>query len=200
MTCFDFSHLFAKAWYKAMTAPNIISGFKATGVCPFDRSAICLPGIEKEERFSTFKPESLAQRTRLAYIPLCRDHSSSVLAQEMVACSTPRKPFYHCTGGSFSDSELYPCEKSPRKNLLLESFSHDESLDTSLDNVSTFVPLRRATSASKFLIPPLPPSKAPAKHGKSSGCVLTSIENIQRIAEKEKQKLEEAQRKEERKR
>ena len=38
------------------------------------------------------------------------------------------------------------------------------------------------------------------KRGKSSGCILTSRDNILKIAEKEKARLEEAQKKEDRKR
>ena len=55
------------------------------------------------------------------------------------------------------------------------------------------------TSVSNFLIPALPPSKLPTKHGKSSGCVLTSVENIHKIEEKESKKLEEERAKNERK-
>ena len=185
VTRFEFSHLFAKAWYKAMTAPNIIASFKATGVCPFNRSAINVPGME-ETSFSLFRPESLAQRTGLAYIPLytpCRTRSSS--CQNPVTTSH-QSPFY-----------LEPC---PQKKFVLDvslsESSHEQSFETSFHSS---VPLRRATSVSNFLIPPLPPNKAPTKHGKSSGCVLTSQENIQRINEKERQKLEELHKKEERK-
>ena len=42
-------------------------------------------------------------------------------------------------------------------------------------------------------------SQIPTKHGKSSGKVLTSIENIEMIEEKERQKEAEARKKNERK-
>ena len=67
----DFNQLFAKAWYKAMTGQNIINSFKVTGVYPFNREVICsAPGIDKREKYKLFKPEALAKRTGLAYIPL----------------------------------------------------------------------------------------------------------------------------------
>ena len=78
ITRYDFSELFAKAWFESMTAPNIIAGFRTCGVCPFDRNAMQLPK-------SVFEPESLMKDTGLAYIPLYsptrthQDESTSVL-------------------------------------------------------------------------------------------------------------------------
>lgn len=43
ITRFEFSQLFSKAWYQGMTMANIVSGFRVTGICPFDRSACKLP-------------------------------------------------------------------------------------------------------------------------------------------------------------
>ena len=44
VTIYTFSQLFAKAWHKAMTPQNIVSGFRVTGVYPVNRRAIVLPG------------------------------------------------------------------------------------------------------------------------------------------------------------
>ena len=63
---YDFSKLFSSAWYEAMTMVNITSGFKVTGVCPFDRNAFKLPG----ETFTSFRPQTLQEETGLAYIPM----------------------------------------------------------------------------------------------------------------------------------
>lgn len=156
VTRYEFSQLFSAAWFKSMTAPNIISSFKACGVCPFDRAAIKLP--ETKEVFSSFVPEKLAERTGLAYIPLyspAQTHSHSRVGHNTLAAtfngSLPSKP-------------------------------------TCLPD-SPVLPLRNTTSISKFLIPPLLPRKdSPAK---PSACVLTSIENVERIKEKERKKQEE---------
>ena len=48
VTRFDFSKLFAEAWYDAMSSKNIISSFRTTGICPFNRHALKVPGMEKE--------------------------------------------------------------------------------------------------------------------------------------------------------
>jgi len=37
---FQFSSLFSKVWCKSMTIDNILSGFRATGVCPFNPNVI----------------------------------------------------------------------------------------------------------------------------------------------------------------
>ena len=171
---------------------------KCTGVCPFDRSVIQAPGMKGKE-FSSFKPESLAQRSGLAYIPLYSPARATSLKT-----STPSK-FQNVhparalqqSPPNFSYSD--PCLNET--SLLEMTTSEDLSsspFETSF-SVPSAVPLRRATSVSNFLIPPLPPSKIPTKHGKSSGTVLTSIENRQMMEEKERKKAAEAQKKEERK-
>lgn len=55
VTRYDFSTLFSDAWSKSMTVSNISSGFKVTGVFPFNKHAIHLP----EKNFSTFDPQDL---------------------------------------------------------------------------------------------------------------------------------------------
>lgn len=41
---YNFSGLFAQAWLLAVTPSNIVSGFRKTGIHPFDRNAIPIPG------------------------------------------------------------------------------------------------------------------------------------------------------------
>ncbi|KAK9675100.1 hypothetical protein QE152_g40635 [Popillia japonica] len=48
-----FGKIFSRAWTKAATPSNVMSGFKATGIYPFDPSAI------KDEAFA---PSELTQR------------------------------------------------------------------------------------------------------------------------------------------
>ena len=43
---YNFTQLFSRAWTQAMSPSNIMSGFRCTGICPFDRSAIKVPGFE----------------------------------------------------------------------------------------------------------------------------------------------------------
>ena len=165
---------------------NVISSFKATGICPFDRSVSEVHAPDtKENEFSCFKPDRVAQRYGLAYIPLYSPgHSlkTATQAKSRVMQQTSLK--------------LEPCFS---EESILEKSTSEDSLNSPEVSFISSVPLRRATSLSNFLIPPLPPSKIPTKHGKSSGKVLTSIENIQMIEEKERQKEAEAHKKVERK-
>ena len=167
VTRYEFSRLFSEAWFKAMTAPNIISSFKITGICPLDRTAIKVP--ETKPVFSSFNPENLVEKSGLAYIPL------------------------YSPGPSRSHSRT---EAKPQQTEKLSSFS-----SSSLENCSSdlpVVPLRSATSVSNILQLPLAPYKEDTVHGKKSGCVLTSVDNLERINEKEKKKQEKIELKEQR--
>ena len=66
VTVYDFSKLLSDTWLSAMTSKNIMSGFKVTGICPFDHSFISTPNDEYE----SFKPEQLSYHTGLAHVPL----------------------------------------------------------------------------------------------------------------------------------
>jgi len=65
VSIYDFSVLLSEAWNQSMTVKNITSGFKVTGIYPVDRNAVQIPGHKP-----TFRPESLAEKSGLAYIPL----------------------------------------------------------------------------------------------------------------------------------
>ena len=58
--------MFSDAWFQSMTMKNIVHGFKST-VYRVARYAIKL---SSERRQMTFRPESLAKESGLAYIPL----------------------------------------------------------------------------------------------------------------------------------
>ena len=170
VTQVEFCEIFSKSWHKAVSPPNIIASFKATGIYPFNRSAI----NSKDDKFSSFHPENLAERTGLAYVPL---YSPS-------RCTRPL-------------SELSSISSTPRSlSPTLSSLSNSEK-ETA---VPARVSLRHATSISNFLVPNIPPNELPTKHTKSAGKILTSMENLQLIEERQKKKQEEAQKKEERKR
>ena len=53
-----------------MNASNIISGFRSTGICPFDRRTLKVPGFEQEEEGDHEDLDNLSEETGLAYIPL----------------------------------------------------------------------------------------------------------------------------------
>ena len=65
---YSFSPLFNEAWTSSMTQANIVSGFKVTGIYPFDRSALC--------------DEPDCVESHLTYLPLLtpsRRHSTRVM-------------------------------------------------------------------------------------------------------------------------
>jgi len=66
VTRFTFSQLFSKSWYRAMTARNIISGFRTCGVCPLNPS-VFQPAPSNE---ADSEEESIRKESGLAYIPL----------------------------------------------------------------------------------------------------------------------------------
>ena len=48
-----------------MTVKNITGGFKVTGIYPINRCVVQIPGQKP-----SFRPESLAEKSGLAYVPL----------------------------------------------------------------------------------------------------------------------------------
>ena len=63
VTRYQFSHLFSAAWSEAMSIANILSGFRVSGIYPFNRNAV--------RPLETPSPKpSLAQKTGLKFIPL----------------------------------------------------------------------------------------------------------------------------------
>ena len=64
VTRYEFSSLFAKAWYSAMTAKNMHAGFKIIGVFPFNRHPFDLP----EEKYKSFNPEEVVKKSKLIKI------------------------------------------------------------------------------------------------------------------------------------
>ena len=79
ITRLQFSQLFSCAWYRGMTMENIVSGFRHTGVYPFNRDA-----LRPKPPQPTFDPASLTEKTGLRYIPLYSParHPRPVLLQE----------------------------------------------------------------------------------------------------------------------
>ena len=195
---YDFCELFAKAWTKSFSMKNIISSFKVTGICPFDRSVV-KPHVsnEEEEEFSLFKPEVLARKTGLAYIPLY----SPAPGRSTASSATPYQhlepfTFNELSNEGHDESCLFISDFEPH---ILERSLSDSNLYERNFRESSVPPTQDSSKISKFLISRLPPRKIPTKRGKSSGLVLTSQDNLRRMQEREKKKEEEALQKEERK-
>jgi len=62
VTRYQFSELFSRAWHEGMSMSNIMSGFRITGIFPFNRHAL-RPCSEPQSR-------SVPEGSGLKYIPL----------------------------------------------------------------------------------------------------------------------------------
>ncbi|XP_064406640.1 uncharacterized protein LOC135351543 isoform X3 [Halichondria panicea] len=66
VTVYDFNTVFSEAWYNAMTASNVISGFRCTGIYPFNRNAV----KARSEKFRRFDQDALSKGSKINYVPL----------------------------------------------------------------------------------------------------------------------------------
>ncbi len=107
----SFSSLFSEAWIQSLTPRNILAGFRTTGVYPFNRNAIKLPGEELP---------NLAQKTGIAYIPLYTPVKRRVCGSNATFTEEEQEEFEACyeEGGS---------SKSPRYQTWMQMY-HSDSL------------------------------------------------------------------------
>ncbi len=75
VTVYDFNTVFSEAWYGAMTAANVIAGFRCAGVFPFNRNAVkvrtrnlILILLLKTLRLTTFPFSALADQGPIVYL------------------------------------------------------------------------------------------------------------------------------------
>ena len=141
--------------------------------------------------FALLKPEALARKAGLAYIPIYIPALGRSKSHCQAVTSTPR--------WSIDDHELLSNGtflSSDRFMVLERSLSDPDLHERSFQEGS--LPTRSASTVSNFLVPAfLPPSKATKK---SAGKVLTSRHHLQFLWEQQRQKEMEALQKDERKR
>ena len=112
VTKLNFSLLFSRAWVKAINPETIINGFRKTGICPFNRSAIIIP--ESDTSSSSLEDDSNVQGDdNSSSLQVQGDDSSSSLEDD----STVKRDDNHILHGdnlrsspelfsSFSDDKL----------------------------------------------------------------------------------------------
>ena len=200
VTRYEFSSLFAEAWYSAMTAKNIQAGFKISGVFPFNRHPFDLP----EEKYKSFKPEEVVKKSKLRCIPLYSPalHHSKDVSKDGDCSSSDEA----------SDENLYAeagqLQTSRRRSVSESSLCNvsfrtpDNSRPLTPDSSKCMMPVKRISRQKKYLITPTPPrkSKVSSARPKPSGRVLTSAESIKLMEEKERKKQEKINEKEKRRR
>lgn len=121
VTRVEFCEVFSKSWHKAVTPYNIIASFKATGICPFNRAVI---NLKKDDSFSSFDPESLAQRTGLAYIPLyspSHTHKHYLNESSKHTHQRPISPVFSCSPSTPQALSPIPSSVSNSEASLLNS-------------------------------------------------------------------------------
>ena len=222
VTIYEFSQLFSCAWHQAMTPSTILSSFRATGVYPFNRQALNIPGVAKEVVTPTAK---LAQREGIRYMPFFsprpnrQAHSSEQFTQQPVfsveECHLFKRRLEE--GYDIPDSRyrLWLQLQSghgalnyspPTSPSTLESddisFLHQSPPTSESPIGSSSAPKSRGRASkplwSEFLTVPSPAYKAkPAQAGQAR--VLTSSSFLHELAEKERKKKEAAEEKERRK-
>ena len=181
VTIYDFNTVFKDAWYNALTANNILAGFRITGVFPFNRNAV----KARSSKFEKFDPESLSRDTKITFIPLF----------------SPLKSKHHpCPKDSEEDSDGYDdyddaflSEMSPFMGSGL-----DRSLsDSTLDKCHTLHAVK-PRNLKEFLVTPSAPKRSRGRGPIPKGRVLTSRDNLLLLEEQERKKQEAADMKEQR--
>lgn len=165
-----FCELFNSAWQDAMTSKNIIAGFRTSGIYPTDRYAITLPGESKKSQ------EPSSKHMRLSFVPFY----------------TPSKESTFPSANDDDGASL----KDPQYKGRQSRYRMEDHVSSSGDEKN--IPLAAKPALGKFLkypSPSLPKVKEPQGGGAR---VLTSLENLKLLEEKQRAKEEKQKMKEER--
>lgn len=118
MTKSRFNRIFSKVWVKCMTQENIINGFRATGLYPFDPSAIpkeaYAPSILTELPVS---PENEIQCNSNAH-----NHNSGFVSPVIVNTADSDCPTNALETQESSDTDVTFCEDEQIKGLPIENY------------------------------------------------------------------------------
>ena len=101
VTQFDFSQLLSSAWLMAMSMPNVINGFRTTGIYPVDRDKIQLP-----EQKLIPEDNSITKNSNLAFVPLFSPSRSKHPYPSLTQEDTLTTPISPSESSSSSDVEL----------------------------------------------------------------------------------------------
>ena len=181
MTRYDFSSLFGKVWEKSMTMTNVIAGFRCTGIYPFDRNALAL--LSSSSVVS--KRTSLSEKTGLNFIPLFtparKDRSADCVVSSCFTGDIGTEDGANNPGNTSCDTEdSSQNSRSPTPLNVKQKLSFDGDTQLKRQTVLT----RTLSTVSNIHI------KHPAIDKNKTGRVLTSVENLKVIEEKEREKKE----------
>ena len=166
---YNFSVLFSEAWVQAMTPRNILSGFRTTGIFPFNRDSIKLP---------TDPALSLSIETGISYIPLYTPVKRRISTSKVI------------------ESPVYSEEETVESHLDWSDISDNEQViakksvsPPSESTIDSYQPSLWQSSFQQLIKCPIPPPPTVIEQ-KHSCRILTSSENLQQIEAKEKEKQE----------
>jgi hypothetical protein len=207
----EFSQLFSLAWFKGMTMTNVISGFRTTGIYPFNRGALLPEEVENadlcKETGLKFIPLLTPSRRKsirelnTVESPLLDGDNLSFLNDPVISPDPIVTPVSAMSPiPSFTDEEIALFEKRIREGYDVDLASdHRYKLWKSLNVQTTSThTLDYSTVLSKTIENIAPNLKFPETAPKNSGRVLTSLENRSNLKEKERLKREKEAIKEER--
>ena len=190
VSIYEFSELLSEAWGQSMTVKNITSGFKVTGVYPVDRNAVQVSGHKP-----TFRPESLAEKSGLAYIPL---YSPAPSRHRQKTRTTPFEASEMSIPSDSPHQSFLNSDTSLGISFLQRSFSENNISVRSSSEASLLLQPSYSSSISSLLKTPTAPAKLPTKNVKACGQVLTSTDLMKKMEEAEKLKADKAKEKKER--
>jgi hypothetical protein len=216
ITRFQFSEIFSKAWKKGMTSSNVMAGFRTTGIYPFNPDKL-IPKTPK-------KASSLCQKTGLSYIPFYSprprsarrplssdspiDKSTDSFIPSPVQPDTPHSeiPVFNFTSEELTryqrrKDEGFDLPGDERYQQWLRQFSRHSTpfIEENNDDESNAPVLSHTSTMASLLSQKTREIKLPKPNVSTSSRVLTSVENLKRIKEKEMKKQEEMKEKEKRK-
>ena len=166
----DFSGIFARAWYRSMKMDTIIAGFRVAGIHPLNKEALLkdLPITKPQADAEVSKSKVLAFVPMLSPFPPRRGSSDSPYTPNVPKCESA----HHRTDPKPVNAD------------------HLESKDT-CPTPSCMLAYRHTSAISSFLRHPGNQTDAITnKKEVRVGKVLTSVENLKMLEEKEHQKAQ----------
>ena len=214
VTIYNFSKIFSQAWYQAMVPKTIMAGFRATGVYPFNRRAIRIPGVKESIATPTAK---LAYQQGIKYLPFHSPyhgkHCQELQLSEEFHFYEKVTPELRKTTISDSNDTSPTLENCQHSVAVVSPPTHDcqhssnaisqppDNCQEVHDKVNAVLLQRKVSNEplwSEFLKVPNPAYTI--KHSSPGKArVLTSASFLENLAEKEKKKKEAIEEKERRK-
>ena len=145
VTIYNFSKIFSQAWYQTMIPRTIMAGFRATGVYPFNRRAISIPGSEERTATPTAK---LAYQQGIKSLPFYSPHHGKhcqeLQLSEQQHSSETVLPTMSLENDSFSEEEHHLFERR-----------YEEGYDIADTRYQKWLQQRKAISVNLSNSPPL---------------------------------------------